>query len=264
MRRRLALDRLVPHTGVPATKALAAFFIPGLGVQLRSPGLLGQAALGVAALLVVVFFIWLGRPLATIAFTLLLSLHCTAILYLFQPFLFSLEFRSRMMACFAALLLLGCLVYLPARNILQDHFFMPLHVRGRVMIMNRLQPPTVVKRGDLLVYRVEASRGAYAGVVVHEGYGYGAVLALPGDELTFSESSYTINGVSHPRLPHMPGDGSALVPPDTWFIWPELDITRRGNVGEGTVVAGMYTMAFVPKENYLGRAFNRWFFWKQL
>ena len=81
IRRRLALDRLRMRPESKLTQLVAGFLVPGLAVYFRGPRLWGQFALSACALLLAVYLVWLGQPLANLAFGLLLSTHATGFVY---------------------------------------------------------------------------------------------------------------------------------------------------------------------------------------
>ena len=61
------------------------------------------------------------------------------------------------------------------------------------------------------------------------------MLAVAGDTVRFTTNVFFINGQPAPRLPHMPDTGEVQVPEKHWFIWPNLDISGHGNVGEDRI-----------------------------
>src|ERR1019366_3092617 len=87
LRRHLALDRLRLPSGVPFSRGVASFLVPGLGFYLRGLRLWGRAAMGFCALLALVFFVGLGSTVGNLAFGLLLSIHVTSLIYVLEPWL---------------------------------------------------------------------------------------------------------------------------------------------------------------------------------
>src|SRR5512142_1123014 len=79
LRRNLALDRARAPGGISWLALLGSLLVPGLAVYIRGPRMYGRAALGVCAMLLLVFVAELGRPLANIAFGLLLAVHATGL-----------------------------------------------------------------------------------------------------------------------------------------------------------------------------------------
>jgi hypothetical protein len=62
----------------------------------------------------------------------------------------------------------------------------------------------------------------------------------------------------------MPGAGGFVVAEKTWFIWPRLDINRRGGVPEADVSAAMQQVAMVSEEQFIGKPFKHWFGRRQI
>ena len=125
-----------------------------------------------------------------------------------------------------------------------------------------------VQRGERVLYSIGGSEGGYAhgegAVWVRSGFGLGPVLAMAGDTIRFATNVFFINGHAAPRLPHMPGTGEVQVPEKHWFIWPNLDISGHGNVGEGRISSTMLQLAIVSENQYVGKPFKRWFWRRQI
>src|ERR1700752_4216726 len=79
-RRRLALDRIHLPEGISLFGLAASFLVPGLGFYFRNR-VWGRLALTSCALLAVIFIVWLGYPVASLSFGLLLSIHVSGITY---------------------------------------------------------------------------------------------------------------------------------------------------------------------------------------
>lgn len=246
----------------------AGFFIPGLAVWLRGPALWGRAALFVCAELLLVFVVWLGYPFANFAFGLLLSVHCTGLVYYCGPLLVGESFRGRLGFTVLVLLALTLILYLPGLHFLQNHLLTPLRMNGRVYVVQHISRPGAIHRGDWVAYALDENAVGenYHGGTVHlrGGMSVGPVLALPGDSVAFSNDLFFVNGVLHTNLPHMPSSGSFTVAEKHWFIWPNLDISGHGNVGEARISSALMGLANVPEENFFGRPFHRWFWRKQI
>ena len=262
VRRHLALDRIRLPTGVPFFRAVVSLLVPGLGFYLRGPRPWGIAAMGFAALMALVFIVGLGYPIGNVAFGLLLSTHVSSVIYVFEPWLAGERFRARLLFSAGALLLLGAFVYLPVRDLIQEQWFMPLRVKGRVVIVHRLANPHALRRGAWIAYAVEGSGGH--GLYVRDGFGLGPVLALPGDRVRFTKSSLEINSVSQPRLAHMPQVGEWVVPKKHWFVWPEVAISGNANAPADVISATLLQMGTVTEERFVGSPFKRWFGRRQL
>ncbi len=267
LRRRLALDRARRPSGIPLAHVIGGLLVPGLGFALRGPQVWGLLAVALCAVLLGVFVIWLGYPAGNLAFGTLLSVHATGLVYLLEPWLAGGRFRTRVGFSLAVLIVLGALVYLPARSLLQNRWLMPLQLRGRVVVVRPLAPHAAdrglrVHRGDWVAYSLSAAGVGEA--YVPEGLGLGPVLAGPGDEVRFTGETFQVNGVSRPRLAYMPRAGEWVVPEKHWFIWPDLAISGHGNVPEATITAALLKMATVSEEQLVGKPFKRWLWRPQL
>lgn len=268
MRRAIALDRIYLPRDLTWGRLAASFLAPGVGFYLRGPRILGRAAMVASALLLFSFLFWLGHPAANFAFGLMLSLHATGFVYYCRPVLSGWSLRWRIFFTLATLLAIGVLIYSPLRGAMENHLFVPARRDGQVVVMNRFISPGAIRRGDWVMYSLpEVSTGNLHGggaVRVQAGYGWGPVLAVAGDRVTFSKKSFAVSGVKHSLLPHMPRDGELIVPEKNWFIWPELDISGHGHVGENTISDAMMRLALVPENRFAGRPFHRWFWREQI
>jgi hypothetical protein len=262
VRRHLALDRIRLPTGVPFFQAVGSLVVPGLGFYLRGPRLWGIVAMGFAAVMAMLFIVGLGFPIGNVAFGLLLSTHVSSVIYVFEPWLAGTRFRVRLSFSFVMLFLLGALVYVPMRNLIQEEWLMPLRVKGRVVIVHRLAHPPALPRGAWIAYAIDGSRGH--GLYVQDGFGLGPALALPGDRVRFTKSALEVNGVPQPRLDYMPQVGEWVVPEKHWFVWPEVAISGHGNTPADAISASLLQMGTITEERFVGRPFKRWFGRRQL
>jgi hypothetical protein len=262
LRHRLALDRISPPPGVSLARIIASVLVPGLGFYFRSPRLWGRAALALAALLLLVFFVGFGYPAGNIAFGLLLSLHTSSLAFLLEPWLGDSRLRTRVLVSVCVLVGLSGLVYWPARSYLERRWFMPLQVNGRVVIIHRFIATGSLQRGDWVAYALPGSYGE--GIYVRDGAGFGQVLALPGDRVHFSGSAYEVAGLSRRRLPHMPTSGEWIVPEKHWLVWPDFAISGHGNISEGVISTTMLELGKISEDRLLGQPFRRWLWRQQL
>lgn len=264
VRRGIALDRIhLPHN-VTWRGLAAGFVVPGLAVWLRGPRVWGLAAMTASALLLSVFIVWLGYPAANLAFGLVVSIHATGFIYYCSPVLSGWEFRGRMIFTVAVLLGIGLLVYSPLRRTIQNHWAMPVRRIGHVIVMEKSVSPGSIRRGDRMMYSLPglSTGNPHEGggaVWVQSGFGWGPVLAIAGDRVTFSTNYFEVNGMRHPLQPHMPRNVTVFVPEKNWFIWPELGISGHGNAGEAAISGVMMQLAMVPEKNFIGKPFKRWF-----
>lgn len=265
-RRRSALDRLGLPPEVRLGRLVAGFLVPGLAVYLRGPRLRGQAAMSACAALLLIYVLWLGYPVANMAYGLLLSLHVSGFTYYCQPLLGKEPLRLRLTVTVLVLLAMLLVLYWPARELIQQHLVSPLRVNGRVIIVQRFWPAPVLQRGDWIAYSLLADEQGEVhnggAVWVHGGAGFGPVLAVGGDDVVFSANGFLVHGVLHTNLPYMPVSGEWLVPEKHWFIWPNLAISGHGNIGADRITAAMMQLANVSPEQYLGRPLSRWV-WRQ-
>jgi hypothetical protein len=260
VRRLLHLEKLhlpgrLSPIGWVLSLALPAFSFFALGRRLL--GGLFLAAYGVAA---AVFIIRLGYPAANLAFGVLIFVHATSIIFLESLWLHNSEFRNRLILALLTLFAVWGLVYFPLTNFAERHWIVPLRIRDRVMIV-RCGFPSNLQRGDWVAHRISGDR--YIGeredrVYLGTGLSIDPVLALPGDHIQFSNQVFFVNDQPFPAAAHMPSAGDVTVPEKVWFIWPNLDITRRG-VPESSVTATMEQAAMVKQDQIIGRSFRSWF-----
>ncbi len=265
-RRHLALRHVRSPGAVSAgslVALVAAMLVPGLAFYLRGSRFWGKLAMAASVLCVLAFLVWLGYPAGNLAFGLLLSIHCTSAVHFFEPQLVDGTFGKRMGASFAALVLLGGLVYLPARHLLQERCFMPITVRGQVVVVRAFASTDPIERGDWIAYSLNAELGTHQ-VYVRSGLGLGPVLALPGDQVHFAKTAFKINSVQRARLGHMPEAGELAVPQNCWFVWPDVDIRGHGAVSENEIAKTLMGMAVIKKNQFIGKPFKRWFWRRQV
>jgi hypothetical protein len=261
LRRRLALDRVRLLPGPSIGGVLGSLLLPGLGFWLRGPRWLGNLALAACLFLLLLFFVAIGYPAGNAAFGLLLSIHGTGLIYLFEPWLVGARFRTRIIASMALLFALGGLVYMPARNWMETRWAAPLRVNDRVVVVKKSVPVPSVKRNDVIAYSLPGNTDH--GVNVAAGFGLGPVLAVAGDRLRFTETAFEVNGTPQPRLAHMPATGELIVPEKHWFVWPDLAISGHGNAPEGALTTALLQMATLSEEQFAGKPFKRWFWRRQ-
>ena len=255
------LDRIHPPASVSSSSFLAALFIPGLAFWVRRERIIGVAILVAYALLGWVFVIWLGFPVANIAFGLMLSLHATSIMFLCSPWLANSTLIFRLLMGAVVLVAVGGLLYAPLRAQVQGRWLMPLRENGQVVIVQTFSHAKSVKRGDWIAYRIEAESGN--GLRVQSGLVLRPVTGVAGDYIRFTATSCEVNGVLFPRLPNMPATGEAVVPENHWFIWPDLAINGNGNEAAAVAEAAMLRLATVDQSMYIGKPLQRWFWRRQ-
>src|SRR5579859_314776 len=110
---------------VKVWQLLAGAVVPGLAVWFRGPRWAGQLALGAAVLFPLIFLAGLGFLVGNLAFGLLVSLHVTGLVYYCEPLLVRHSLWLRLWFTVVVLVLMGREVYLPVRDYVQSHWFMP-------------------------------------------------------------------------------------------------------------------------------------------
>lgn len=203
----------------------------------------------------------LGFDMATLSYGLLISIHATSIFFLLRYWMKDAEFGVKAAVAAGTLLAVFLLVYLPVTRYIQNHWFMPLRVAGRVIVISRAAAPGSIHRGDWAAYSITP---AYQpGARVEEGFVLGPVLAVAGDRVEFdTNNTFRVNGVAYPALPNMPVSGEVTVQENRWLVWPNLDI--HGGHGNVNVPAILLQTANVSREQFVGRPFKSWFFRKQV
>ncbi len=260
--RRMALDRIHLPYGTSFLGLVAAFVVPGFGFYVRGPGRYGLAVISACGLLFLISISELGRTAGNIAFGLLLSVHATGFGLLFQPWLVGVAFRTRALFSLALLGVLALLLYLPARNYVQAHWFTPMQHGDRIAIVRKYATMPPLQRGETIAYSLEGSPNHQAYVAA--GFGLSPVLGLPGDYLRFTPNGLEINGVAGPSLAYLPQSGELVVPEKHWFVWPEFDIGGHGNLGNGAVSSTILGMATITEAQFIGKSFKWWFWHRQV
>jgi hypothetical protein len=259
----LALDRirLPPH--VSFGEFFVSLIVPGYAFWARAGRHWGIAALVSSAVLLSTFFIALGYSIGNVAFGLLLSLHSTGVVYLLEPSLAGRRLRFRILVSCAAMAVLYIFIYGPARSFVENHWLLPLRIRDRVVVVQRLTSAHRIHRGDWIAYSLSEHTGDH--IIAMGGFGFGEVLAGGGDHVQFTETACEINGVTRPLLPHMPTSGEIVIAEKSWFIWPDINIGGgHGYVGGTAISATLLQMATVEEQQFVGKPFKRWFGRRQL
>jgi hypothetical protein len=262
LKRGLALDHVRLPTGVSLAEMIGCLLVPGLAFCARGPAPCGKAALTSCGLLMLVFIVWLGYPAANVAFGLLLTIHSTGVVRLFDGLMSGARLKTRILLSIAVFMAIGLLVYRPAQTFTEAHWLMPLRVNGHVVVAQKLASLRAVQRGEWIAYALPDSQGE--GVYVRSGFGLGPVLATAGDRVRFAAGAFEVNGVAHPRLPHMQASGELVIPEKHWFVWPDIAISGHGNASVAGVPATMLRMAMISESQFVGKPFKYWFWRRQL
>jgi hypothetical protein len=260
-KRMMWLDRIHLPAGMATRAFLAGLLIPGYAFVVRGERLIGRVVMLSYGLLAAVFIIWLGYPIANIGFGLMLSLHVSSVIFLLNPWLADARIPFRLLTGLALLVFVGGGLYAPIRRQVETNWLMPLRINQNVVIVQTFSSSASVKRGDWVAYKLEDERGT--GLYSRAGLGLRPVLAVAGAQVRFTDQSYVVNGVSLPRLPHMPTTGELTVPEKNWFIWPDFAISNRGNIAEANISAAMLRLAMVAEVQFVGKPLKRWFWRRQ-
>lgn len=269
LRRRMGLDRLHLPGEISVAAFIACLFVPGLAFIVHKERVIGRAVLAGYGLLALVFTVWLGYPVANVAFGLMLAAHVSSITFLVNPWLVEARFAFRMVTGLLLLLVVGGGLYAPLRNELQTKFFMPLRIKDNVVVVQMFSSPRSVRRGDWIAYSLEGQRigdaHQFGGAVqLRDGLGLGPVLAVAGDRVRFTPQAFEVNGVAQKSRPHMPAKGELVVPEKCWFLWPEVVISGRGNAAETTIANALLGLATVRESQFNGKPLKRWFWRRQI
>ena len=263
LRRRLHLEKIHLPAGVSAAKFLLSLIVPSYAFFVNGRRTLGWSFLTVYCAATIVFVVALGYQIGSIGYGLMISVHASSIIFLEGYWLRNqCEFPARLVLAGLTLLVVWLGIYAQIIGFTERHLIMPLRVRGNVVIIHRMTAPGEIKRGDQVMYSLDATHNDLVhneAVYVRSGFGWGAVLAVAGDLVEFSTNKFTVAGEAHKLLPHMPQSGELVVPETNWFIWPEFEMGGRGNVGEAQISAMMMQLAIVPEHEFVGRPFKRWF-----
>lgn len=268
VRRRLHLRSIQMSFDLDIYKTVVGFLVPGVAVYFCWPERLGRTALLVAALLAFVFLSELGHPLGNLALGMLLSLHVTGFVQWCVPVVGT--FLSRRIG-FTVLTLaaLICLVYLPVRDLLA-RVAVPLQIEDHVVIVHPIFSTKTIRTDDQIAFNIPTgtlrSEGGvyfYDNIGFHAGMALAPVLAVPGDHLSFSKTTFSVNGVRHPALPYMPESGDVVLPFKMWFIWPNLKIRAGEGFAESHISSTLMHMALVSQSQMVGRPYHRWFWHRQ-
>ena len=190
---------------------VASFLVPGLAVYIRGPRLWGKAALASCGLLLLLFIVWFGHPVGNFAFGLLLSIHISGFVYYCSPLLSKTSFSSRLLFTLLTMMALGLLIYLPIRNVILQHWLVPLRVQRPCVVVQRLVPRRrhQTRRLDRVQIAGGSSETGEPGgrrtSMSGPAWDLAPVLAVAGDRVEFSTNA--VQGerrFAHPLLPHMP------------------------------------------------------------
>lgn len=176
---------------------------------------------------------------------------------------------GKTVAPLVAWLLCAFLIYWPGYKLFEYAVARPLYLpaENRSVVFNSLARAQDIREGDLVAYKMDGFR-QYAGgevpVNVRGGLMLGRVIGLPGDRIEFGPDRIHVNGHSAERSTTMPTAGGVKVAPGTWVIWPAVNMRLYNfNLGAQNLQDAFLRLANVPQQNFIGRAFHRWFFQRQ-
>jgi hypothetical protein len=256
------LEPITDGFHLPAHKLLLGMAVPGLPWLWYGRPLFSLVAAAGYCLSALVFLIWIGHAVGTLALATMMSIHTSGILYMNRQLTPEVELWKRIAWSVAVFAMVSLLVYQPLRRQMERRWIMPLRVGERVLVVNTSTSPRLVKRGDWVAYRID---GLYADrTLVRGGYGVGQVLAQAGDRISFLTNSYSVNQEPRPRQPHMPTNKDVVVSDGHWFIWPNMDITLPGHGEPGVVDDTLAQLAMVPETNFVGAPYRHWWWRRQI
>ena len=261
IRRRLALDFIQLPAGVSPGGALACLLFPGTAFYVCGPRFWGKVAIGLSVLLFFVQVAWFGSGAASVAFGLLLSVHASGLAFFVEKMLPAPGFRSRLISGAGLLALLAFFLYLPARKMVQSHWFFPLQVNDRVVVIYRQHPTINLRRGEPVAYSLDGF--SEHGLVVRSGFGFGPLLGLPGDQVRFNPDSFEVNGLAHQRLAFMPTSGELLVPQRHWFVWPEFGKHGNGHASDDVLSQTVLELSTISEAQFMGKPLRHWLWRRQ-
>jgi hypothetical protein len=268
VRRALHLERIRLPSGLSTVQFILSLIIPGYAFFANGRRVLGWAFVAVYCNAVILFIVALGYQIGGVGYGLMIAAHASSIVFLEGYWLRDqCQFQIRLVLAGLTLLVVWLGIYAQLIGCVERHWIMPLRVRGNVVIVQRMTSPRGVKRGDPVMYSLNATHNALVhneAVYVEGGFGWGPVLAVAGDRVEFSTNKFIVNGETRALLPHMPQGGELAVPEKHWFIWPEFDMLGHGNVGEANLSAMMMELATVPEDQFVGKPFKRWFGRRQI
>lgn len=261
LKRKLHLAAVTDGFDLPFHKLLLGLTVPGLSWLWYGRPLFSLATITSYCLLAITSLIWIGYPAGTISLAIMMSIHTSSILFMSRRLTPDVELWKRIVWSLVVFALVSLLVYQPLRRQVERRWFMPLRIGERVLVIKTGTSPSLIKRADWVAYKINT--GQSYRTRIDEGYGIGEVLAVPGDKISFQANSFSVNSTLRPRRAYMPAKGNLEVTDGSWFIWPDMAISGHGEVGADMMENAMIALAMVPRTNFIGVAFHRWFWRRQ-
>ena len=258
LKRRLYLEKLPMLGRHEVGRSLLGLVLPGWAMLWSARPIWG-VILGFAYCAAVpVFLIWRGYPVSNIALMLMITIHAGSVLRIEQ----SDALWKRCLWSLLMFLALGGIVYSPLVKQMERHWFVALRVGDRVINIRTGVNPEKIHRGDWIAYRLGEFGFRYSyetPLVVRGGCTMGHVMAVAGNEVTFTSQGFLINGEMFPLRSRMPTNGTFQVEKSHWFIWPEMTMGGDGHVEPAMISETMMKLANVPETSYVGTPYHRWF-----
>jgi hypothetical protein len=266
--RALHLEQIHCPVGFNVSQFFFSLLVPGISFLALGRRMLGLSVLGIYLACIPLFVVRLGFPEGNFAYGLLLAAHATSVFYLLAHWLGTMEFFNKLLLAAGCLFVVWLVLYYPVVHFFENRYALPLRVRGAVVVMHPRVAPGELKRGDHVMFKlaeneIGRAHGGEGMVWVRAGVGWGPVLALPGDQVTFTTNSFAVNGVWQTNLLHMPKSGEMTLATNVWFVWPEFGINGYGNVREETISTMILRLSTVSATQMTGRPYPTWFGRKQ-
>ncbi len=259
------LNKIHLPNRLTAGELVLGITVPGFAFFKGRRKIWGIVAMSLYALAGLVFITALGYQAGSLAYAVMVSLHATSIIFVEGHWLADTRLQLRLVLALCTLFVVWVLLYSPVAGFAERHFFMPLRVGNRVLVINPATSLRSIKQGDWVAYRINAGNRTeteFRQIVLHGGLGFEPVLALPGNEVAFSNDSFLVNGTPFPLRARMPHEGGVTVPENVWFIWPSFHIIGGGMLA-GQISQAMQKTALVSGDQIIGRPFKHWFFRRQ-
>lgn len=235
----------------PPAGFLKNCLVPGFGFRVAGWDRLARAGLTCWLVALVIYFLWIGRGMATVALALLLSIHASSILCAVSRAWPQCLLLTRLLIAATVVISLNQFVYGPVLSVVARSAILPIWYQDGFYVINRTPWGRDLRRGDLVAYRIHAQSGAAR---IMEGIGIDQVIGLPGDVIEFTRAELRINGAPYPKREGMPNAGRLALPRNYWFVWPTLQNTAMHGVVDASVIsAATFAAGTVPRENILGK-----------
>lgn len=255
---------------------LLGALIPGYGYALFGQKRMGQIFLAAWCLCAAVMVVFIKNEWVTgWAVGGMASSHSSGLSFLalrhvesdlgYQP-----PLRYRIIVPLVLWAVYAMLVYWPAYDLFRRNVVLPLRIttNDRSVLINPRIYAAQVRRGDLIAFNgpgFTLIRRGQVPVIAKEGPLTGRVLGVPGDRIEFTAKAVLVNGKAVERSELMPVVGSFVVEPNHWWVWPDVfaQINNGMNLDASSVSEAFANISRVPQSDFLGRAYGRWFFFRQ-